>query len=218
MSKKEIDKLLSLCAPATGFALKADVQVFRNCAGSKGEELHYMLSKMNGGYGFEGALHFFSADEACKDLSIERWNSNDLWRSDYKELDPLGYFFAEDVFGNQFFIKNERISTFDPETGETEEIADSLSDWASEIVGDYDFYTGHSLAHEWQEVHGPIPQGSRLLPKIPFVTGGEYEVENLYALDSVKAMKYRASIALQIKDMSDGSKINIKIDWLDLMV
>ncbi len=114
--------------------------------------------------------------------------------------------------GINFFIKDEKISTFDPETGETEEIADSLNDWASEIMGDYDFYTGHSLAHEWQEVHGPIPQGSRLLPKIPFVTGGKYEVENIYALKSVKAMKYRASIALQIKDMPDDSKINIKID------
>lgn len=212
MSNKEIDKLLSLCAPASGSALKADVQVFRNCAGSIGEELHYMLLKMNGGYGFKGALHFFGADEACKDLSIERWNSNDLWRSDYKELDPLGCFFAEDVFGNQFFIKDEKISIFDPETGKTEEIADSLNNWASEIMGDYDFYTGHSLAHEWQEVHGPIPLGSRLLPKIPFVMGGEFEVENIYALESVEAMKYRASIALQIKDMPDGAKINIKID------
>lgn len=46
---------------------------------------------------------------------------------------------------------------------------------------------------------------SRLLSKIPLVTGVEYEMENIYALDSVKAMKHRASIALQIKDMSDGS-------------
>ncbi len=212
MSTKEIDKLLRLCASESDSGLKTDIQVLLNRAGRVGEELHYMLSKMNGGYGFEGALHFFSADEACKELSIGRWNSRDLWRSDYKELDPLGYFFAEDVFGNQFFIKDEKISTFDPETGETEKIAVSLNDWASEIMGDYDFYTGHSLAHEWQEVNGPIPLGSRLLPKIPFVTGGEFEVENLYALDSVKAMKYRASIALQIKDMPDGSKINIKID------
>lgn len=212
MPSKEIDKLLLLCVLESNSEMKTDIQVLRNRAGRLGEELHYMLSIMNGGYGFEGALHFFSADEACGDLFIERWNSDDLWRNNYKELDPLGYFFAEDVFGNQFFIKDENIFTFDPETGEVEKIAGSLNDWASEIMGDYDFYTGHSLAHDWQKAHGPIPLGSRLLPKIPFVVGGEFEVENLYALNSVEAMKYRASIALQIKDMPDGSKINIKID------
>lgn len=212
MSKKEIDKLLKLCAPASDSRAKVDIQLLRHRAGRLGEELHYMLSIMNGGYGFEGALHFFSADEACGDLFIERWNSNDLWRTDYRELNPLGYFFAEDVFGNQFFTKDESVFTFDPETAEIEKIAGSLNDWAAEIMEDYDFYTGHSLAHEWQEAHGPIPIGSRLLPKIPFVVGGEFEVGNLYALNSVKAMKYRASIARQIKDMPDGSKINIQID------
>lgn len=212
MSRKEIDKLLRLCAPVPSCGLNTEVEVFIARAGVIGEELHYMLSKMNGGYAFESALHFFGENEGFGNLSVERWNAIDLWRSDYKHLDPLGYFFAEDIFGNQFFIKDEKISTFDSETGETEEIADSLNDWASEIMSDFDFYTGHSLAHDWQEAHGLIPLGSRLLPKIPFVVGGDFEVENLYAVSSVKSMKYWASIALQIRDMPDGSVINLKLD------
>jgi hypothetical protein len=41
--------------------------------------------------------------------------------------------------------------------------------------------------------------------------GGKFSVQNLYALASVKAMRMRGSIAIQIKDLPDGGKIRFKI-------
>jgi hypothetical protein len=48
-----------------------------------------------------------------------------------------------------------------------------------------------------------------LIPKIPFVLGGKYEVDNLYAGNIVDAMRFRASLARQISAIPDGTAITI---------
>ncbi|MDB6369369.1 hypothetical protein ABLB90_16985 [Photorhabdus bodei] len=78
---------------------------------------------------------------------------------------------------------------------------------------DYEVLTGYSLAHSWHKINGPIQSGYRLIPKIPFVACGEYELENLYLIRSFEAMRIRANFALQIRNISDGE--SIKIDTTD---
>ena len=182
-----------------------------NLAGNLGKELESLLTNKNGFYCFESALHIFPSGEAKNTISLESWNSQDLWRKDYDSLAEKGLFFAEDIFGVQFCILDNKIVTFDPETGDTELIANNLEDWAKCILDDYEFLTGFSFAHSWQQRYGAIPPGKRLIPKIPFVLGGEFEIENLYALESIKGMQFRADLARQIKNNPDGTKIKFKI-------
>ena len=54
----------------------------------------------------------------------------------------------------------------------------------------------------------PFPS---LLPKIPFVFGGKYEIENLYPVDDLKGMLFRASIAKQIRGLPDGCQIVLNL-------
>src|SRR5207245_6232815 len=112
-------------------------------------------------------------------------------------------FFAEDVFGDQFCLHEGRVCSFDAETGELKVLGHSLEDWAKRILDDYELLTGYPLIHKWQELHGPVPIGTRLMPKIPFVLGGGYSLDNLYVLASVSAMKSRGNLARQIKDLPD---------------
>ena len=100
--------------------------------------------------------------------------------------------------------------TFDPETGGTALIASGLNEWAKILLDDFNVWTGFSVAHDWQTQHGPIPVGSRLLPITPFVLGGEFSPDNLRAIDSTEGMRYRASIAVRIRDLPDGTSIAIK--------
>lgn len=100
---------------------------------------------------------------------------------------------------------------FFPETGTLEPMAPDLGGWAGAILNDYQLLTGHPLAREWQSLHGPIPLGKRLLPKLPFVLGGEYSVSNLYLQDAVEGMRVRGHLAVAIKDVPDGGKIKIEI-------
>jgi hypothetical protein len=121
------------------------------------------------------------------------------------------YFFAEDVFGGQFAILEEKIVKFDPETGEVSTMATSLEDWAEQILSDIDFQTGYPVARAWQLENRPLRLGERLLPTRPFVLGGEFSVSNLSALNDAAGMEIRAELALKLRDRPDGTAIRYRV-------
>jgi hypothetical protein len=176
-----------------------------------GEQLIELLKKKNGFYAFESALHVLPA--GCRDscTDIEVWNNDSSWRKEYGDRVQGYLFFAEDIFGVQFAIYNRGVKKFDPETGEFEDFATDLEEWATKILEDYNYETGYQFAHDWQLQNGPLPAGKRLLPKIPFVLGGAYEIEFLYAADALNGMMFRADICRQIRDLPDGAQIKLKI-------
>jgi hypothetical protein len=174
-------------------------------------ELCALLWERNGFYAFESALLVRPFDRFRQPLGVLQWNRREAWKACYT-IDLGEYvFFAEDVFGAQFCIGGDRIHSFDPETGEFTPIADRIEDWAAWIIEDPDLQTGMPLAREWQAAKGAFQPGLRLLPKVPFVCGGEFSVDNLYAATEVDGMRFRASIANQIAGAPDGSKISLDI-------
>jgi hypothetical protein len=97
-------------------------------------------------------------------------------------------------------LLDDQVVTFEPETGAVEELSTSLEGWADRILKDYALLTGFPLAHEWQQRQGQLAAGKRLLPKRPFVLGGEYTLENLYELD-----------ATQLKNLPDGTTVKFNV-------
>lgn len=144
-------------------------------------------------------------------IGLDEWNSDALWRNVYHGMANGCLFFAEDIFGGQFCIKKNKIYTFDPETGALDYLANDIEGWAEAIITDYKVLTGYLLAHQWQENHGQLPVRKRLLPKVPFFAGGEFGLDNLYLHDAVEGMKFRANIAIQIKDLPDSAQIQFEV-------
>jgi hypothetical protein len=170
-----------------------------------------MLQNKNGFYAFESALHVFPAGCKSITLDIEEWNSSTSWRREYGDSLQGNIFFAEDIFGVQFALCSSGVRKFDPETGEFDDFASDIETWAAMILEDYNYETGYQLAHDWQSQNGSLPMGKRLLPKIPFVLGGAYEIGNLYAADALKGMLFRADIWRQIRDLPDGNQVRLKV-------
>lgn len=202
-----VDELLALAGPEPGAGLvelpsqESEVEV----------DLAAMLSRVNGVYAFESALHVLPSDDSADEIGLRRWNREDLWREQYGPLAVGHLFFAEDAFGVQFSIRDGHVFTFDPETGTAEPMASGLEEWADLLLRDHESLTGFPLMHEWQRRHGRLPPGKRLIPKQPFVLGGEYAIENLYSLDSVEAMRFRAEIARQIEDLPEGAAVTLGV-------
>lgn len=171
-----------------------------------------LLRCKNGFYSFEGALHVLPSSSALGEYGLVMWNSRNLWRDSYQGLADRSFFFAEDIFGSQFCLHDGVVMLFDPETGERAFVASNVDEWAQRVLDDYNLLTGYSLAHEWQVQHGPIPVGQRLVPKVPFVLGGVFSIENLFLLEAAKAMRSRANLAVQIKGLPDGSEIEFLLD------
>lgn len=207
-----VQKLLSISSLKISEIIPQFDESTKNKLGSLGDDFYNLLTLKNGFYAFESALHFFPATNINQSiLDVNYWNSENLWVNKYSDSIRDYLFFAEDIFGGQFCIFNERIHTFDPETEETEEIATSFDDWAKCVLDEYNHLTGFELAHEWQLKNGCIPVVKRLLPKVPFVLGGKFTIDNLYLLDSVTGMKVRGDLAQQIKNSPDGTKVTFKI-------
>ena len=152
-------------------------------AGSLENELKSLLSLKNGFYAFESALHVFPSHTFKNEIGLVDWNKKNLWKYSYNYILDDCLCFAEDIFGGQFCIKDNKIHILDPETGDLEFLANHLEDWAKILLLDYHHLTGYTLAKEWQECYGPLHSGERLLPKKLFVAGGKFIIDNLYICD-----------------------------------
>jgi hypothetical protein len=181
--------------------------------GRPGHQLDALLRARNGFFAFESALLVRPSDgQGSAVRGLSEWNRADLWKGSYDGLADGLYCFAEDVFGGQFCLSEAGVVSFDPETGDTRPMGHDLESWAGSLLADYPNLTGHAVARRWQEVHGQIGPELRLVPRIPFVLGGEFDLPNLHLLDSLEAMRFRASIAVQIRDLPDGASIRLVVE------
>lgn len=206
-----VKKICALGSTSIRSVLVAADRLVDAFGGSNAGLLLSILQLKNGFFAFEKALHVFSDLGAAGDHGLIEWNADNLWRKEYDGMADGCLFFAEDILGTQFCIHGHKIFTFEPETGRLEYMATTVEEWAETVLTDCGLWTGYRLAREWQKLHGALSIGSRLVPKVPFVLGGEYVVDNLYAAESVKSMRFRASLAVQVRDLPDGSSVRIRL-------
>lgn len=181
-------------------------------AGARLPELECMYGQKNGFLAFDRALRFFAADPDAHDLSVSRWNSPGLWRDHYGSLADDLLFFADDIFGGQFCIKDSKVFSFEPETGTLEWLADDLEGWAALMLDETDYYTGRPIASAWQEQFGVLDPTQRLIPTLLFTLGGEFSLPNLSPKDAVLGMQIRGPIAQKIHGFPDGTKVRFVIE------
>ena len=206
------EKLLSISSEALGAKVDAIHEFLGKYA--LGAELFQMIEAKNGFYAFEHALHVFPLrSDITGTMTLEDWNSDTLWRNAYGGLADGFLFFAEDIFADQFCLsaRQDGILRFSAETGETTLLAESIGRWAELLLSNYKGETGWTLAHEWQSKNGQLQFGQRLHPKIPFVLGGKYQLDNLYADDAVERMLFNGDLATQLKDLPDGAQIRLRV-------
>jgi hypothetical protein len=167
----------------------------------------------NGGAYWDGALVIRrSVEVAGAPLDVLAWNAEGLWRRRYPNLDANFLFFAEDVFSIQYGIKERTIVELDPETGDLRDVAGSLEAWCSHIASDPDLRTGAPQLRSWQAHNRRLEAGERLLPKRPFILGGDYDWEHLVASPDVNVMLIGAAIADATRGIPDGKKVILRIE------
>lgn len=171
-------------------------------------EINSVLHAMNGFFLFDRAFHFRGSSTE-EPRPIEQWNREDGWKSHYGSEQTDYYFFADDVFGNQFGMREGKIFLWNAETCHAEIVAPNLEAFWEVLAFDTDYLTGRPLAIRWKSLHGLLPFGERLGSKRPFFLGGEYELDNLYSLDEVALMLVRADVYQQTRNLPDGAKVRL---------
>jgi len=178
-----------------------------------GHELLELLTIKNGLFAYESALLVRPLRAHGDVLGISEWNSQDLWKADYNVDLSHTLHFAEDLVGGQYCLHGGEVCYFDPETGNRVPVAASMRGWSKLIVTQSALRTMNTLAHDWQLKNGAIPPGKRLLPVPPFVAGGKYDADHLFLTPDVDAMRFRAALARQIRNLPDGAQVTIQVDW-----
>ncbi|HYF31798.1 MAG TPA: SMI1/KNR4 family protein [Chitinophagaceae bacterium] len=170
----------------------------------------FIVETQNGGFFFDQAVHMYGYSSAIEFHDIDYVNK--LLKEEYGNIAAGLLAFGQEAFGNQyvFDLSTKKISLFNTESGEIEVIATNFEEWVDAIVSDQNYLTGVKVVQAWRS-DNELGFNQRLCPKVPFVIGGEFKVDNLYAGTFPAYLRAYANIARQIYDLPDGTPISIKI-------
>lgn len=174
------------------------------------EMLWNLLADANGFALFGGALIIFPTQK-----SISPWHTIEDFAHTMAELDflqdkPL-LPFATDLFGFLYFVAADGIYHMETEDAKLEFVSSDINGFLLKLAEDGDYWSGQSLMETWMQENTPLHEGERLVAKNPFIFGGEFETGNLYPQTFDKILPWYASLNQQLKDVEDGTVIQISI-------
>lgn len=168
------------------------------------------IRESNGGFYFDAALHIYgySTIHDFHDINY----INHVLQEEYGAIVKGLLSFGQDIFGNQFAfdLLGKKIVFFNIETGEKKTLSKDFDSWLVVLFSELEYLTGYKLASaRYEEIQLNFNQ--RLGPKIPFILGGDYTLDNLYIVNFPDFIKASANIARQVYDLPDGTNFTIKI-------
>lgn len=166
------------------------------------------LVEENGGFFFNRSLHLYGLTSRYSYHNLFEVNKSleKYFGSSFSGLLAFG----QDVLGNQFCFSSKGVLFFNIETTEVEILASDFDKWLKVLGSDLDYLTGETFSKRWGSKEGLLEYGYRLCPKMPFVIGGQYEVENFYSQPFPNYLDINANIANQIKNLPEGAQVKLK--------
>lgn len=128
-------------------------------------------------------------------------------------IDPVEVV-AENDFGNLILKDNkDKFWRLCPEDVYCKIIANSIEEY-NELVKDNEFnedWFMESIVAEAEKRLGPLKNGYKYYLVIPGILGGEYSGTNIQSVPFYEIIRYSGDIGLQVKDLPDGAKVNLKV-------
>jgi hypothetical protein len=169
------------------------------------EALRELLGSENGFVLHGGALHVRGACLAPDWHSLRTaWRGEEALHKLYGSMQPDDVPFAQDIFGDQFILRDEVVMRLFAESGEVEKMAEDLDEFLAAVNIDLEAYLNVQP--------GQLEPGQLLLAYPPFCfeeAGAKIEFSPLPASEVIQ---FHAKVAAQLKDVPEGAKIEFKID------
>jgi hypothetical protein len=162
-----------------------------------------------GGHYFANSLHIYAHGSAQPDFEL--LVRNEFMRQFFGSLAEGLFFFAEDIFGDQFAFAPEGVVSFQSESGDLKFLTSTFEEWTKLILNDPDYYSGRGFLLGWEGTHGKKLLTHHLCGKMPFVAGGEYDESNIFVAHWTESLGFKSSIAKQIAALPDGTPIRFEI-------
>jgi hypothetical protein len=176
------------------------------------ENLRYFLENYNGGYTKDCYVHFFGR-LGPPGHNIFEWNSSEWWKQ-YFGLGNNWFFFAEDVFGNQFGVNltQPELGFFMlwVDDGRLEPFAPDFENFVEFTIFDYAIFGRMRGLSEnfYQVMGGRVPRFHHIAYKKPILLGGDAsDVDNLETAEALGHIRLLGQIVHQVKQFPIGTKI-----------
>ena len=177
---------------------------------SDNDYFDFVILSQNCGFFYRQSLHLYGHSSVNQFNDIHHINS--LLQNEFGEIITGLFSFGQDLFGNQFCFDIEKggIVFFCSETGEREIISSGFSDWINLLHEKLEYFTGMNTLQSWI-LNNEFYFNQRLYPAIPFIMGGEYKINNLFASALPDYLKAYANITRQVDNLPDGTPVKLNI-------
>jgi len=181
------------------------------------EDYRRFISVCNGGYTKDYFFHFLGNSGPIQHNVLE-WNVPETWKKWFEISEPW-FFFAEDMWGDQFFFTTGRrrvIKTLWIHNGTSSLAAANFIDFLQDVVFDDTRDEMKALAQKFFEGTGEQFQPFKHISyKIPLGLGGsETDISNMELSDSLANLRFAGQVSTQLKKLAPGTRIvDIQIDY-----
>ncbi|HET7585847.1 MAG TPA: hypothetical protein VFK13_13105 [Gemmatimonadaceae bacterium] len=170
------------------------------------------LAQRNGVIAFGGGLHIRGA---CRQPAWHAlrtaWEGPLALHTLYRAVQPGDVPFAEDALGDQFLERDEMVYRLHAETGEVVALGCDLNAFLESSCADpIGFLQLAPLQQFWSE-GGHLEPGQLVNVYPPFCTTESRKGVSLRAIPSGERISWLAAFAAQIRDLPDGSSVQITL-------
>ncbi|MEO8200405.1 MAG: SMI1/KNR4 family protein [Gemmatimonadota bacterium] len=175
-------------------------------------EVQEALRDRNGCLAYRGAIHIRGASISPGWHSLRHAMVGALaFHELYPGVTPGDVPIAEDLFGDQFILRDGAVLRLEAETGSLDPLADSLEAFLQRVMENLPDLLGYdplqALTHAW----GQLEPGKLLIAYPPFVLDTGTDTRSIRPIDALEARQYLAEFARQLRDIPDGGQLNIRV-------
>ena len=166
--------------------------------------LFEVLREINGFILHRGALHVRGACTSPPWHSLRHaWLSENAMYRLYHSVTPQDIPFAQDLFGDQFLLRDGAVSANSRQTAELERMADDLDEFWNGIETDFSAYLNVNA--------GELNPGELVLAYPPFCVEESEANIDFSKIPAFECIQFHANLARQLKDVPEGAKIKFNI-------
>jgi hypothetical protein len=173
-------------------------------------ELRRLLSEVNGYVAYNGGFHLRGACTAPDWHSLRAaWSGPDAIHTLYSAVEPKDVPFGEDALGDQYLIRDGVVSRLLAETGELTSLDMDLYEFDRLVRADPKGFLSLEPLEAFRVSGQVLKPGQLLHVYPPFIVQKAGAAVSYRAIPVLKQRRWLASLARQIADLPDGTRIRL---------
>lgn len=175
-------------------------------------ELQQLIAQRNGFVAFRGGLHVRGACTAPDWHSLRAaMEGPGSFAARFRTVKKDDVPFAQDVFGDQFILRDGKVYKLDSYADQLEPIADGLVDFFGKVQEDPIRLLELGHLAQFESTGETLRPGELLMEWPPFVVEGSEKGVTLRRIPAAERLEFLADIARQLRGVADGTKVEFKI-------